>query len=319
VFQRTRRQIWRAALGACALIAYAQPEAPAACRKYEAIPTPQSAASPAAKCDSESLYYGFDHPPDPAKARECAYRELGKHDPGNPISGEAILAMIYANGTAVPRNLDLALKFACEIDGAPAEMDGRIAHLEKLRAEGWTGSNFDVCDDITSGYMEGFCAYKDDRLANAVRERKLSAITDRWTPAERGAFAPLRDAAKKFFTAHSAYEIDLSGSGRVAFEIEANAKLEDAFISDLERFERGDLPHAGATLSTADAELNSVYAKLMQPAKSRMDTIKPKASAKPSASGSPTVTVGPSSAPPSIPPRPPAIGNNGALNSACNS
>jgi hypothetical protein len=40
-----------------------------------------------------------------------------------------LLTMIYANGKGAARNFDLALKFACEVDGAPAENGYRLEHL----------------------------------------------------------------------------------------------------------------------------------------------------------------------------------------------
>jgi len=243
---------------------------PASCQKYKNIPAPRGDASisalgsSAAKCDSGSLYYGFDGPSQPTKARECAYGELGQ---GVPFGGEAILTMIYANGKGARRNLDLALKFACEMATiAFAEKAGRVAHLEKLKAEGWTGSNFDVCDDITSGYMSGFCEDKQDRFDEAERGRKLHAITARWRPVDQQALALLESAAKSYFKARSENEIDLSGSARAAFIIAENAKLVTSFITDIERFERDDLPNPHADFTAADALLNSLYSKLLKSA-----------------------------------------------------
>lgn len=243
-------------------------ESPASCQKYKRIPAPRGDASisalgsSAAKCDSESLYYGFDGPAQPTKARECAYRELGQ---GLPFGGEAILTMIYANGKGAQRNLDLALKFACGMATiAPAEKADRVVHLEKLKAEGWTGSNFDVCDDITSGYMAGFCADKQDRFDEAELGRRLHTITARWRPEDQQALALLGRAAKRFFKARSENEVDLSGTERAAFIFAENAKLETSFVADIGRFERGDLPNPHADFATADALLNSAYSKLMK-------------------------------------------------------
>jgi hypothetical protein len=253
-------------------------EAVRACQRYQAIPLPKGegpnakTAELGARCDSETLYYGFESPAQPAKARECAYGELGRRDPSQPFSGEAILTMVYANGRGAARNLDLALKFACEMDAAPAEMESRIAHLEKLKTGDASGSGFDICDDITSGYMGGFCTEKQDRFDRVQREKKLRAITAQWSPQEGRALELLRRAAKAFFAAHSSNEIDLSGSGRAGFEIEENARLENLFLADLERFERGDLPDSRADLPASDARLNSLYGRLMK-ATAQMGTV----------------------------------------------
>jgi hypothetical protein len=81
--------------------------------------------------------------------------------------------MIYANGKGVERNLDLALRFACE-----------------------------------SGWAPGEFLYRPDRVKEAA------------------------DA----FEQRSTTEVDLSGTGRAAFEIEESARLQDHFIATLDRF-----------------------------------------------------------------------------------
>ncbi len=86
-----------------------------------------------AGCQSEDLYYGIGQPADPSRARLCAYLERSTGD-APVFGGSAILMTIYATGIGARRNPDLAIRFACALEGAPAEMEGRIAHLEKLRA-----------------------------------------------------------------------------------------------------------------------------------------------------------------------------------------
>ncbi|MHB0990431.1 MAG: hypothetical protein ACYC0M_04040 [Burkholderiales bacterium] len=116
-------------------MANAEADTQAACRKTEVLPLPQDDLPDAAdlaklkQCQSAELYYGYTGQPDYVRARQCAYLERGTAS-GKIISGSSILTMIYANGQGVLRNLPLAIKFACEAGGAPAEIDGRIADLE---------------------------------------------------------------------------------------------------------------------------------------------------------------------------------------------
>lgn len=67
-------------------------------------------------CDSEALYYGFAAPPDFPAALQCAYYERAHPKPsmGDPFYGPGVLMMLYANGKGVPRDYDLAIRFACE-------------------------------------------------------------------------------------------------------------------------------------------------------------------------------------------------------------
>jgi formylmethanofuran dehydrogenase subunit E/uncharacterized protein YecT (DUF1311 family) len=252
---------------------------PDACDQYEKVEVPTSDLPTAeegkglASCNTAELYFGFGHPADPEKARKCAYLEREKNkDAKQPVfGGSGLLTMIYANGNGAARNLDLALKFACEVDGAPAENAERIEHLLKLKNDHWTGNDFHLCDDITSGFMQGNCAWLQEEFAKAERNKKLDAITSRWGPAEKKAFQDLQQSAGAYFQASSRNEVDLSGTARGAFVVEAEADLNNDFVAAIERFEKGQLPKFNAAdFSKADAELNSVYAKLQSDPKKNL-------------------------------------------------
>ncbi|MFI4923174.1 MAG: FmdE family protein [Burkholderiales bacterium] len=244
---------------------------PDACDQYEKLQAPESDLPNAednkalASCDAKDLYFGLGHPADPGTARKCAYIEREKYkNAREPIfGGSGLLTMIYANGNGAARSLDLALKFACEVDGAPAENVERIEHLLKLKNDHWTGNDFHLCDDITSGFMQGNCAWLQEQFVKAERSKKLDAITSHWGPDEKRAFKELQQSAEAYFHASSRNEIDLSGTARGAFVVEAEAGFNDAFVASLERFEKGQVPKFGpADFRKVGAELNSVYAKI---------------------------------------------------------
>jgi len=239
------------------------------CRKYEQIRLPAQDLPTAAdrvglaKCDSEHLYFGFDRKPDPVRARKCAYldREKGSDDRRDCVfCGSGLLTMIYANGKGAARNLNLAVKFSCEIDGAPAENYGRLDHLKRLEQEKWSGDNFSLCDDATSGFMQGWCANLDDEFDKVRRRRDASNLESKWTPAQKKAFADLQRVAYDFFNATSRWEEDTTGTGRAAFEIESESEQQHAFLQSIASFEKGKLPRfSSADFKLADGELNSVY------------------------------------------------------------
>lgn len=90
--------------------------------------------APDGRCSSSALYYGIGEKADPAKARACAFYEIGRPDLGDdPFAGIGMLMTIYANGRGAKRNLDLATALACRVPGAPAELDGRIKHLQSMK------------------------------------------------------------------------------------------------------------------------------------------------------------------------------------------
>ena len=140
-------------------------------------------------CDSEKLYYGIGRKADPVRARQCAFLEMRKEPDEGIFAGRTMLMTIYANGVGAARDLDVATHLACGLDGAPAEVDGRVLHLAGLKAKGSSGRDFDFCDDITSGLAEGYCADHAANLAAPVREARIARLTGGWSAGEKQAFA----------------------------------------------------------------------------------------------------------------------------------
>jgi uncharacterized protein YecT (DUF1311 family) len=239
----------------------------AICRKLLDYPTPSASELNATEttaldgCDSEALYYGIGMAPDPAKARKCALFEVKDGD-DSPFGGRTMLMTVYANGHGAKRDLDLATHLACQIDGAPAERDGRVRHLAELKAKGWTGSGFDYCDDITSGLAMGYCEDHAARLADVARERGFGGVAAGLSPDARTALPGLRKAHDTFADAHSSGELDLSGTARAAISIAAEQKLKDELLDMLQRLGSGRAPAYGhAQYLAADARLNAAYRK----------------------------------------------------------
>src|SRR4051812_24469275 len=121
-------------------------------------------------CDSEKLYYGIGMKADPVRARQCAFLEMQREPDEGVFAGRTMLMTIYANGVGAKRDLDVATHLACGLEGAPAEVDGRVTHLAELKAKNWAGHDFDFCDDITSGLAMGYCADHAASVAAPVRE-----------------------------------------------------------------------------------------------------------------------------------------------------
>ncbi|MGB6326587.1 MAG: lysozyme inhibitor LprI family protein [Methylocella sp.] len=231
------------------------------CQSLQTLALPRADAAGAAQraalqgCNSEALYFGLGVPKAAARARQCAYLE--RKTPGNGwpnlFAGTGMLMTIYANGVGATRNLDLALKFACELNGAPAEEEGWIAHLQKLKNEHWEGRDFNPCDDVTSGAAQGFCAAHDAKLATAIAN---------WSSEERHAFAALQKAKDGYVTAEADNEVDMSGTARGAFYVEAKEAGEDRFLAVLQGLTSDDFPRAPPDFAAADAKLNALYRKI---------------------------------------------------------
>jgi uncharacterized protein YecT (DUF1311 family) len=215
-------------------------------------------------CNSVDLYYGIGMNPDYVKARQCAFIEVG--DGGTPypkvFGGPVTLMQIYANGHGVPRNPDLATAYACEnITLAPAERVGRILHLESLKDNPGT---FDYCDDITSGFMQGFCTSLDSEREAAVRDAKLAQLVAGLPDVARQLHATMKKSFDAFVEARGAGEVDLSGTARAALVIEEKERMREQFLDDLGRLLSGQWPAADAeSAKVADAALNANYRKAL--------------------------------------------------------
>lgn len=206
-----------------------------------------------ASCEAQDLYYDARSAADWQKARHCA---ISQDEP-------ATLMMIYANGKGVARNFDLALKYACAMNGAPAEMSGRIAHLLELKRGGGK-DDFDQCDDITSGMMAGFCASIGENRDRKTRDARLKAIVAKWPEAQRAALAKLQKVFDEYVTLTSDHEVDQSGTARGAFVVEARAAELDGFLKTIESLEQGKLPaHDTAAMQALDRQLNDAYKRIM--------------------------------------------------------
>lgn len=218
-------------------------------------PSAQEAKS-LAGCVSEKLYYGYANAPDYVQARKCAYAEVDRGVKDVPFAGRTILMMVYANGKGTARNLDVALKLACEVPGAPGDWAGRIHQLERMRASGGKAGSFGICDHSSSKYMYEQCAMQGDRFDKLDREKQIQQIEAKWNAADKKALEALRQAAAPFFHLRATKETDLT----ITFEVQEMAFLENNFIEMLQKAEAGEI--AGFSpddVKRIDADLNDAY------------------------------------------------------------
>jgi len=173
----------------------------------------------------------------------------------------AVLMMLHANGLGVPRDVDLAIRFACSGAAAPAEMEGRVEHLVTLQDD---PRRFDQCDDITSGAMGGVCAAIGQRQAGKVRTAFLARLRAGLTAPQQAPFDALVKASGGFADVRGSNEVDMTGTARIQMAIDAEGRELEWLREHLAAFEKGlfTLPAPGR-FSLADAELNRAYARVM--------------------------------------------------------
>ncbi|MDF7775971.1 hypothetical protein P1X14_12000 [Sphingomonas sp. AOB5] len=189
-------------------------------------------------CDSEVLYYGIGTPADPVKARQCAMTEIGSdEEPWPLLSGEGILMMIYANGRGVPRNLDVAIHLACQLDDSIAAREFRVARLDGLRRSG-RRENFQTCDDITSGAAQGICTDHEASLAAQARLQRIARLKRRWNAGQSAAFDRVYASVADY--ADKAHEMDcFRGTAMGACNIIGREHDVDRFLGRIEALANG--------------------------------------------------------------------------------
>jgi hypothetical protein len=283
-----RRAPWAAALAALALVGSAGaqssdwadskewadefPESQAICRSLKTATAPpgdrptRAQAAALKDCDSVDLYYGLDGAPDRIKARQCAFVQLdAKPDYlEDGVAGAGVLAMIYANGYGVRRNLDFAIHMAC-IDAFSAfELDTRVKALDARRRGQGPVEPYDYCDDASSGFGEGECSAIWSGQEAIKRNARFAAAGRTWTPVQRRAFAKLTKAREAYIEARVDNEVDLSGTARTVYAMAATDEVRDFDIELLEALTNGAGPGADQlTLARDDAALNDAYRRLM--------------------------------------------------------
>ncbi len=213
------------------------------------------------KCEAQGDYYdtldmGNPSQSDWMKVVRCAHRN----------NETDVLSMLYANGFGVQRNLRLALRYACETSAAEAEMVGRVEHITSMMNARASGNlqRYDICDDITSGMMQGYCAGIEEKRAEKARIAQLKMVTSRWSAPQRNAFVKLKEAMEKFAEARGNNETDMSGTARAAMAITSEAAEKDLFLNDIKQLENGNPPSfTEQQFKSEDKRLNEVYQQLM--------------------------------------------------------
>ena len=216
-------------------------------------------------CDSTSYYFGIGRPQDFVAARKCAYVERSHPNQvqANMFYGSGILSMLYANGQGIAPDFPLATRFTCEEDWAsPAELEARLAILKQDEATHKVHT-LDLCQTATSGLSEGTCTSITTRLHEVRRLAALHIFSDTLPPPALHAFRTLQAAEDAFDDLRSSNEVDLSGTGRAAFELMEQDKLRDQFFINLKRFNARTID-SPVPLTAADRELNAALDHLEQ-------------------------------------------------------
>ncbi|MDR3752577.1 MAG: hypothetical protein P4K93_02335 [Terracidiphilus sp.] len=242
-------------------------------------------------CASFKPYYGIDAPVDFRAARQCAIAErnlihfqssqnIGFEGVGaqigEEINGSVMLTMLYANGQGVPRNILLAQRFACEaIDDQQVASNDGFASDEKRAAvppalleaiASPVPSHLDMCNYVAPlARALDMCDFIAMTGANEKRTAALNAIARSMTPVQKTAYDRLLTALHAYLSAHDHNEVAVMGHYLFSGGWQGiSTEREQAFLEDMRKFERKELPRStSAEFAADDKALNAAYQKVL--------------------------------------------------------
>jgi len=225
------------------------------CLRVQHIPAPGASVKPAS-CKS------FDYYDKLAQVSTSRAEWDGVRACALASNDFAVLAMLSANGLGVPRDVDLAIQYACRAGGAKAEVTGRIAHLQSLQATP-AAKPYDQCDDITSGYMGAICFGIAEHQAAKVRSAFITHLRRQLPAGQQVALDQLANALQAYSRARQG-EVDMQGTGAPAAAAQAQAREQEWSREHLAAFEKGVFNLSPPQeLAEDDAELNRLYGLVM--------------------------------------------------------
>lgn len=253
-----------------------------------------SAALATTACQGFDLYYS-ELPKHFERARWCVLAKLGLfskvvnpsdaqaaqtavggdfNDPSG-ISGsdDLTLAMIYANGEGVQRNLPLARQFVCQDSDliAAGPPDELLARFDKMVEN---GGRFDICSDGGEDFGRSVnfnCLnLQDGKVIGQTRKLEHSILAS-GSPAQRAAFVALTGAHSDFGIAYSELSAQIcdGGTGCGPIQEADSLAIDRPWLAALAAVQAGSPPCSAIDASAfapLDAELNRQYKEALSEA-----------------------------------------------------
>ena len=157
----------------------------------------------------------------------------------------------------------LILQLACRDGFASAEKTGAVKAAYDSYKAGKV-LNFKVCDYITSGYGQGFCAKWQDEEAEALNQKRIKYLKSHLKNNAAGLLQNAYTKAITFFDAKANREEGSGGSGRSAWITNSIMAQKTEYLDLIERADSGKLPLTWSTNADADKKLNDTYRQALK-------------------------------------------------------
>ena len=157
----------------------------------------------------------------------------------------------------------LVFQLVCRGSSVPAEGESAINDTYLSWKKNKVPA-FNICDYITSGMGMGYCAHREDDIAEANRQKRIKELKREL----KNNAGPLLDSAYQkeaaFISSKAGMEEGSGGTGRVAWVLESEISQEDSFVDLIELVNTGKLPPSFPGKADADKKLNEVYHKVLK-------------------------------------------------------
>lgn len=177
------------------------------------------------------------------------------------------LAMLYANGQGVPRDIHRAIRAACEYRDVSAERDAMLEALFAIK-ESESDEPLDFCAHATSGHTAYRCAAYEADTTGDADEASLEKARAGWSPAALAEWQKLEPVAEAFFDAEASALTYGSrfGTAHAAMYQSAHTDLRHAFVGMMEgaaTFDPAKAKDVGRP-ADVDRELNALYTQRLR-------------------------------------------------------
>jgi hypothetical protein len=122
---------------------------------------------------------------------------------------------------------------------------------------------FNICDHITSGSGQAFCASRANVEDEAKRASKLKKLKTQLREDAGQLVDKAYDAADKFIDAKADFEEGHGGTGMAAWALDSKMKQMNEYLELIEKVIKGFKPAPADAFKTADQKLNDKYRQLM--------------------------------------------------------
>ncbi|MCQ4166206.1 hypothetical protein [Tahibacter harae] len=230
-------------------------------------------------CESRFDYYGPAEARNDDAMRHCAFAERESASSDSVLEGSTILAMIYANGIGVKRNLPLARAFICEVRESliPEDLPVLLQQIDAIEKDPRSTDLLDVCgwpfprgQKTLGDYEDGWnrdreCREFEMELSERNGQRALTRDQASWSAAARKQYAEnVVPATKAFIDAALQFEWDETMANALVLLQYRSIDLNSAHYYGLvTEFQAGKIPLAsGRDAAAAEARLRALLDSL---------------------------------------------------------